>query len=228
MSFYCPECGREIPDSSADMEAMSAKCFSCGSTISFAEGVDEAERRALGIDKRVRMPDSMIVTESAEELRIVKPWFTEKWIPVLALCCIWDFGVCLAWHEVLTSSVPLSHLSIPVIQSAIGLVATIVVVQFCVNRTHIVANASGLAAYSGPITLDRPKHIAIDEIDQIYCRAEWPESKCGRFEVIAVSTDGKCVSIARGLTEIEHARFIERRLETRMGIPDRWIPGEFL
>lgn len=231
MDFYCPDCGRANPDSCADMKTMSAECIFCDTSISFAEvadGVDRAERRIPCIDKQVQMPDSISVTESVEELRIVKPWFTLNWIPVLALCCIWDFGVVRAWHAALMSDGASSDSGMPIFQAIIGLIATILTIQHCVNRTHIVVNASGLSSYSRPITFEQPKHIALDEIDQIYCRAERPASKIGRFEVVAIDTGGECSTIMQGLTEIGHARFIERRIETRLGISDRWIAGEFL
>lgn len=234
MNVFCPQCGAKIPAEGLNAASMVAKCDPCDSLFSLVGLVDGGGlRRDPAINKDVPQPKGIRVSESDLDLRIIKPWFSVACIPLLVLCAIWDYGVCSAYYAAVTQDFAPKAFLIPLVQLVLGAIVTFFTLQYLVNRTMIVANASGLIVVDRPLTLRRRIRLAVDSIDQIYCTSEGPMSKerssgPRRFEVVAIDTEGKRHRLVDGLIEIDHARFIERRLESYLGIPDRWVSGEYL
>jgi hypothetical protein len=99
------------------------------------------------------------------------------------------------------------------------------------NRTLIEASPrTGLKIRHGPLPFFRPRTLRIEEIRQLYGQQHQYKNK-GRasyvYELRVLLEDGSTRGLLSGGLSAEEVLFLERTLESHLGIEDRPVPGDF-
>lgn len=235
MNVFCPQCGTKIPVEGMNLKKMSALCQSCQTPFSLSVNIDERgqrTRRYPAVPKNVRQPLLIRVSESPTELRIERPWFSIDKLFYLVIGLVVDGFLVGSYYEALITNKTIVGFPWPLLSMGVSVLLTYKIIQHIVNRTEIRVSAGSVTFADRPISLEPPQRLGVGEIDQVFCRQAGTgpnevSSGLESFEVVAIDKAGTHHCMMRGLKEISHAQYIERRIETYLGITDRWVAGEY-
>ena len=233
MNVYCPQCGTPIAAEDMNLDTMAAKCRSCSalfSLASFVEGDTERSRRDRTLAKDVPMPRAIRVDETDGALRITRRWWSPVFIFLVFFCIAWD-GFLIFWYKVaLSDDAPWLMALFPIVHVAVGIGLTYWTIAGFVNRTEIVVDSRELSVVHKPMPWFGATRLSVDQIDQLYCKQKISHGKNGTsvsYQLFASEKGGGKQKILSGLMDSDHALFIERRVESYLGIRDRHMAGEF-
>lgn len=233
MSFTCPHCSADIPDSSIDRKREIATCTVCARVFDLrAQDIPRVEQATTPSAARLRapvaLPPNMEIQadvaslgeyrarESSGSITITRRWLRAKHYVLLAVLLAMCGGVVFGWRQY-GASVLLGLATLFVLSWSH------ILLSMFLNRTVIRAGGERIVVTHGPIPtiLYRNKSIAAADVKQLYA------SPFGAaFEVKAQLADGTVQEIVRPLVTAEQALFVEQQLERVLGLVDFEVPGE--
>jgi len=218
-----------------NLKAMVAKCRSCHALFSLDgvfddDGGGERSRRDRPVDKQVPMPKAIQVEETHEGLRIVRRWFSPVFLFLVFFCIAWD-GFLVFWYGVaLSGHAPCIMVVFPVLHVAVGVGLTYWTIAGFVNRTEIRVDSHELTVEHRPLPWFGAMRMPVERIDQLYCKQKISRGKNGTsvtYQLIAAEKGGGTRKVLSGLMDSDQALFVERTVESYLGIRDRRMRGEF-
>ncbi|MCB9852437.1 MAG: hypothetical protein H6819_05030 [Phycisphaerales bacterium] len=233
MNVFCPQCGAKIPADDMNLSTMAAKCRACQALFSLGGVFEESDERARHdrrVDKNVPQPKSIRVDESGSGLRIIRRWYSPLYFFMVFFCIAWD-GFLVFWYYIaLTKDAPWIMSVFPVLHVAVGVGLTYWTIAGFVNRTEIVVDSRELSVAHRPMPWFGALRMPVEQIDQLYCKQKISRGENGTsvsYELFASKKGGGKRKILSGLMDSDHALFVERRVESYLGIRDRRVAGEF-
>lgn len=234
MNVFCPQCGAKIAADDMNLASMAAKCRSCGSLFSlggFVGNDDDRARSDRPSAKDVPQPKSIRVDESGSELRIILRWFSPLFFFFLFFCIAWD-GFLVFWYGMaFRGDAPWIMIVFPIGHLAVGIGLTYWTIAGFVNRTEIVVDGRELSVRHRPMPWIGTLRMPVDQIDQFYCKQRISRSNNNgtsvSYQLYALEKGGGKRKVLSGLMDSDHALYIERRVESYLGIRDRRVAGEF-
>lgn len=233
MNVFCPQCGGKIPADDMNLDTMAAKCRACQALFSLGGVLDDGLERARhdrAVDKNVSQPKAIRVDESGSGLRIVRRWYSPMFFFFLFFCIAWD-GFLLFWYSIAFSEdAPWIMSVFPVVHVAVGVGLTYWTIAGFVNRTVIFVDGRELSVVHRPLPWFGTLRLPVDQIDQLYCKQKVSRGENGTsvsYQLFAAVKGGGRRKILSGLMDSDHALFIERRVESYLGIRDRRMTGEY-
>lgn len=200
-------------------------------------------------------PPGLSVHVKDEVLSIQRRWWA--WSPtnlfMLFFCLVWD-GFLVVWYAgtgaavlgALSSDTPaaaaalLLPLLFPILHLAAGAHITYSMACQLLNRTTLKINDKQLLVDHGPLPAGAVEPIAVSAIEQVFVTEVEPKKgksrnltswkfrpSGGQFNVVARCGHRKNRVIFEGLSDGEHAVYIERRIEAFLGIENVPIDGEW-
>jgi hypothetical protein len=246
LKLDCPSCGRQIAAADIHLERTLAKCVACNTVFNFAHlvaapGVDAPLQRP-----RVPPPPRWQVDDWGSDLRIRWRWWTPVALFLLFFCVAWDSFLVFWYAMALGKGGPPGDFQwiaivFPIAHVAVGVGLTYVTLALLLNRTTVRVSGGRLTVRHGPIPWGGNGAWDAHDIEQLYCapgssglrrmahsarHAHHGAMGVGHYDLCALLRDGTMVRLLRNIAELDHAVFLEQKLEEFLGIADRRVPGE--
>lgn len=115
----------------------------------------------------------------------------------------------------------------PLFYLGMALTVSYVALAYFKNRHHLYLSPDTLEVYQAPMWMPGHKRLDASKIEQVYVRHHNPANGGSRTEVRAKMHSGADIRLLRITYPIENAHYIEREIETYLGIEDRSVVGEY-
>ena len=234
MKLTCKSCRLPIPPQDINLDMAIAKCPSCGEVFSFLDQIGgEAAAKPAGRLPAPK-PQRFVVEEIGSELTVSYRWFTPALFFMVFFCLFWD-GFMIAWYSIAISQIlngqpaAWAMAAVGLLHLAIGIGITYSTIASFVNRTEVKLSGGTLTVRHGPMRWGGNHTVAVDEILQLYCSDQSHSSRRRRwrtYQLNLLKKDGTKIVLLGGLREAEETLFLEERLEQKLGIAPRQVPGE--
>ena len=241
-SIQCESCGAAIPAANVELALMIAKCEQCDGVFSFAEQVGHSDEdavnrvlggapapvRAIPTDHKVRQDDS------GDRLTLTLPWFSPKTIALAFFAVFWN-GFLVVWYAIGLSSLASGETSaiimllFPFLHVMAGFYVGYAAITGFLNSTTVTVTRRGVEVRHGPLPWPGNKTLHTHDIEQLYVSPRQMSSNNSTqivYDVTAIGPDNLEVVLVKGVENDNAAIFLERRIETWLGIEDRAVPGQ--
>jgi hypothetical protein len=148
----------------------------------------------------------------------------------LAFAIVWD-GFLVFWYVQAARSGNAVGLLFPILHAAAGFYLTYGAIAGLFNRTVIAASKDKLSIRHGPIPWPGNRDIPTADLKQLFCEEVITRGKNGpsaTYHLAAMLDDGKKIRLIKSLPEPDQALYLEQALESRLGIVDVEMEGEYL
>lgn len=173
-------------------------------------------------------PPGLSIEASGGGLTVVRSWRNWAVVPLVIFCVIWN-GMMVAMFWAALANGQHEMLLFGSVHAAVGLGILYSVLMRLFNRTRITISYREVVVRHGPFPWPGSKSIPVYELEQVYVRRVLVRTKNGTrhvFRLIAVDKRDKETVLVKSLESEDHALFIEREIETILGIKDRPVEGE--
>jgi hypothetical protein len=148
-------------------------------------------------------------------------WFAFFW------CVFWD-GCLVLWYARAFQSASFIELLFPVIHLAVGVFVTYWTICGFLNRTTISLERGTLSVRHGPLPWPGNLRIESASLDQLFCKEQVDSRGSRKYSLNALLRNGGSVALLERLSDPDHALYLEQLLETRLGIVDVAVVGEYV
>ncbi|MFN0021507.1 MAG: hypothetical protein ACKVP0_24920 [Pirellulaceae bacterium] len=234
MKLTCKSCRSPILPQDINLEMAIAKCTSCGEVFSFLEQVgSEAVAKPMS-QLPAPKPFRFVVEEFGSELTVSYRWFTPMLFFMIFFCLFWDAFMAV-WYFIAISQILIGQpaawamAAFGLLHLAIGIGVTYSTIAGFVNRTVIKVAGGTLTVRHGPMRWGGNHTLNVDDILQFYCSDRTHSSRrrqWSSYQLNVLKKNGTKLVLLGSLTEREEALFLEERLEEKLGIAARQVPGE--
>ncbi len=235
MKVFCNSCRLPIPPQDINLEMAIAKCPACGEVFSFLEHLGSEAVASPASRLPAPKPKRFVVEEIGSELTISYRWFTPVLFFMVFFCLFWD-GFMVMWYSIAISQIlngqpaGWAMAAVGLLHLAIGIGITYSTLASFLNRTEIKLSGGTLTVRHGPMRWSGNHTLRMDEILQFYCSDKIQSNRRRHwrtYQLNVLKKDGSKVVLLSGLGEAEESLFLEERLEQKLGIAPRQVPGEF-
>lgn len=175
----------------------------------------------------VGIPDRFEIQDSGGTLRIQWRWPRLLALPIAIFAVAWD-GFLISWYSGFLNrdTPPVAMLLFPIAHVAIGLVLPYLTLVFLLNRIFVEVGEGTLKVRHAPLPFPGNRTISARDIRQLFCVERRGSKGSVTYEVMAQLASGRETRVVPNLATDREARFIEQRLESRLGLGDRAVSGE--
>lgn len=241
MSFFdtttCPTCGSPLRESDISRETMAGRCPACNTLVDLQAAGLAAPPPALADGELgesremmpVPMPARVHVETRGRDLVIVRRWFSWAYLLLTVFCVMW-FGFLVTWYGIaFATDAPLLFKLFPLVHVAAGLFIAYLTLTGFVNRTRFTVERDHLTVRHGPLPWPGNLDVSTLQLEQLFCTQKISRGRNGttvRYNVEALTKDGRHLKVVSGLDTREQALFIEQTLESHLGIKNRRVRSE--
>lgn len=217
----CPSCGANVQVSE---DSSRFTCEYCGRvTLLKAQFV-------APLRPKVPVPSVFKIERDPDAVRLVRRWFSLKYIPMAFFCVAWD-AFLLFWYSIAFSAreTPWIMIVFPVAHVAVGVGLTYSTLAGFVNKTVVELTRDELAVWFTPLPWLGETTVKTAELQQLYSketRKTGNETVTFTYELHAVLKSGIDKKLVSDLDTPEAALYLEQTLEGWMKITDRPVAGE--
>jgi hypothetical protein len=212
MNLACPTCRAPFLANDVHPDLGVANCRNC--------------RGVLDLRKQAR-PQSIkprrFTVDESHGYAVSWSWF--HWLAVVQLVVapLWVIGFVYAGHHDVrqTMAPPLPYLFL---LAGLASVYTGLVNTFNRSRLHV-DSVGTLTSTHGPLPWRRSRRLERHQIRQLFCRRHVQKSSVS-FSLAAVDNSGNRITLAGGLPQLDDAKWLEARLEERLGLDNAPVEGE--
>lgn len=219
----CPSCSTALPPSAIAESLAAARCPSCKALIDL-----DSTRVIRPRNVTVAAPQRWQIEAAPGSLVVRWRWLTWVALIFIPFTLFWN-GVLLTMAFAGTEGFThperlLFGLLIPHVWVGIGF-SYFTLASF-LNSTEVRFNNGMLHVKHGPLPWRGQHHLQTREVAQLFVLEKRSSRRATTYDLCALLSDGKRISLLSSLTDEGQARFLELRLEQVMGIVDRPVAGE--
>lgn len=226
ITLSCPSCGgktRILPGTAR------FACDYCGSEHMLKTNLP-SERAPEPEEKRIyAAPNSVVMDQDGQSLRLVRRWFSLKYLPMAFFCVAWDGFLCFWYSMALGGDAPWIMIVFPIAHLAVGVGLTYSTLAGFLNRSVLEVTPQKLSVWHEPLPWMGNKTIETLMIKQVYCSEkihQGSRSTSLTYDLNLVTREGKIEKLLTGLDEPEIGLFIEQQIESWLNIADVPVAGE--
>jgi hypothetical protein len=164
--------------------------------------------------------------DTVGRLVLERRWFGLRYLALLAFCIFWD-GFLFLWYTHAPRDAPLVFFVFPLLHVGAGLVVTYVAITGLFNHTRITVDATGVTVKHGPLPFPGNATIPRAELAQLFCEEVRSNKGAHTYRLSAIVARGAKRALLSGLPNAAQARYLEQRIEERLGIVDAEVVGEY-
>jgi hypothetical protein len=175
----------------------------------------------------IGIPDRFDIEDGGGRLRIEWRWPRLVAIPIAIFAVAWD-GFLVAWYSgVLSqSNLPIGMVVLPLAHVAVGLVLPYMALVFLLNSIVVEVAEGVLTVRHRPLPFPGNRTFSAVDIRQLFCVARTGRKGGVTYDVMAQLASGRETRVVPGFWTDREARFLEQRIESRLGLTDHAIDGE--
>ena len=220
VELKCRNCGATLGAESISTQLSVARCGHCDCVFALAVPQPAAAAPARPL-REVSLPDRIDLEQTPEGLRMHVHWARGGALILLGFGIFWLVLNLTLFRQFDDDFGP--PLIVRLIFPAVGVGMIYAGLAGLVNTSEIVIGNREIRVSHGPLPIKMGKRLAVDDIDQIYCRQHTRHSENSTTVTYAVHVatrrSGR-VKLIDGLNDVNHALYIEQEIERRLGIAD--------
>lgn len=176
---------------------------------------------------RVGIPERFTLEESGGTLRIQWKWTRVLGLALGVFAIAWD-GFLVSWYLHISMEGPesLTMLLFPIGHVAVGIILPYLAVAYLVNETLIEVGQGELTVTHRPLPFPGNRTLLARDVRQLFCVERTGRKGGVTYDVMAQLASERETKLVSGLPGAREARFIEQRIESRLGLGDRPVSGE--
>lgn len=225
ITLTCPSCGgkMEIPQ-----ESPRYRCMYCGNE----HILREAAPQPTGIRSLARAvaarPAEISIEKESGAVRLVRRWFSAKYIPLAFFCIAWDSFLVFWYGIAFSMKAPWIMIVFPIAHLAVGVGLTYSVLAGFFNRSYLELTRKELAVWHGPLPWGGAVTLPTADIRQLYTQLAPGKSSdsSASYHLFAITQDGRSHKLFSNLETPDVALFMEQQVERWLRIEDRPVAGE--
>ncbi|MCB9674748.1 MAG: hypothetical protein H6737_06500 [Alphaproteobacteria bacterium] len=237
----CPGCGSVVPPDSISRELGMAQCPSCDRMFELSEApppptADPAASEPVASAARpestgtitLSPPAGVEVARSSSGMVVTYRWPRLRGVGLLVFAALW-FAFLSVFVVVGTASGDWMFLLVPTIHALVGTGVAYTGVSYLLNHTTVIVGKGVLEIEHGPVPWPGARKVASSSLRQLYVDRVVRQTKNGQnvtYDVRAQIDGGKDIKLISGFDDAQPARFLERAIESFLGIENREVPGE--
>jgi hypothetical protein len=158
-------------------------------------------------------------------------WYGHHLFFLAIFCVFWD-GFLVNWYRMALGSdrsPGFMFIVFPMIHVAVGVGLTYRTVAGFLNKTWVTVTGDEVTVRHGPLPWLGNRTVPAGEIQQLYCEQIAGKNKSGTsfsYNLSAVMRDGRKIDLLKSLSSADQARYLEHRIEERLGIEPAPVAGE--
>jgi hypothetical protein len=234
LTLTCPSCGANLQPPPYDVFGPAPRrlvCEYCGAEHVLQPPVLSPSKTGGEPAARppVPLPESIRYQKFENGLRLVRRWFSWKYIPMMFFSIAWD-AFLLFWYSMAFSThAPWIFVIFPIAHLAVGVGLTYATLAGFLNRSVIEITPDKFEVYHDPLPWSGELKLPTRELGQIYCQEVVQHGKNGAtttYELCAVLKNGRKKTLLKGLDSPDIGLFLEQQIEKWLRIADRPVGGE--
>jgi hypothetical protein len=176
---------------------------------------------------RIGTPEHFEIDESGGTLRIQWKWPRLMGLALVAFSVGWNTFL-YSWYAAVLAQETRSTemLLFPIPHIIAGLVMPYLALAFLFNSTIVEAAGGELRVRHRPMPFPGRRTLTARDVGQLFSVERRGRKGAITFDVMARLESGRETKLVSGLSSEREARFIEQRIESRLGLADRAICGE--
>jgi hypothetical protein len=178
----------------------------------------------------VGLPERFEIDESGGTFRILWAWPRLMAVPLILFSMAWDTFLVFWYYNAAVrdqpSEVEWLFLLFPIGHVAVGLVLPYAGAAFLVNKTIVDVSGLEITVAHRPLPFPGNRKIPVAHLRQFFCVERTRQKGSPAYTVMARLTSGREVTLISGLSTDREARFLEERLERRIGLVNQPVSGE--
>jgi hypothetical protein len=174
------------------------------------------------------LPANLEILNDRDSLIIRRKWFSPLAFFLVFFVIFWN-GFMVVWMGMAIKNEIWIMAAFGSIHAAIGIGLAYFCVASFVNKTDISIDPNHLKVRSYPLPWGRQKKISVHTIKQLYTKRKVTQGKNGTsvsFSVFVITNDNREQKLLSGLSDDTQAKFIEREIESILGIENVSVAGE--
>lgn len=180
--------------------------------------------------------DKFEIEETGTHLTISWRWQNIRHFLMFFFSVLWNTSLLGFYATILgggeqAQGLPWVVLLFPLGHVAVGIGLFYSSVAGFVNRTWITVADQQLTVRHGPLPWLGSRTLSVTEIKQLYCVERRRRNKAGFYfirELNVLDTSGRQVRLVRGRHDPGAIRFLEQKIEKRLGIVNKPVEGEMV
>lgn len=251
MRIPCTSCGADIAAADINLDRMLAKCARCNAvfdisaqvgttpagaarplarrrpTVPMPPNIRVLEDSGQPVDKGLGESYRLLARPGGPRVAIERSWYSAQAFFLVFFALMWN-GFLFFWYKTAFSgNAPAVVFVFPLIHVAVGVAVAYGALTAFINRTRITVVDGMLTIRHGPLPAFGNRVLATDDVSQLYCQLVVGSKGSRTYNLNAVMKTGAEVKLLRNLPDAEQALYIEQILETRLGIIDVAVGGEY-
>ena len=236
-ALKCNNCGAGLRSKDISTHLGLVHCHHCEAVYSLNPGHPGAAPKGMAVSRGggaagpkplVGRPEEITVSEGAGGVEITRKWYGHDVLFLLFFTFMWN-GFMAVWHTTAFLSGAYEANLFGLLHPAVGLGLIYYVAARLLNRTYIRLERGQLSVRHAPVPWKGGKEVPATRLEQLYCKEQRRRTKNGErftYSVEMLMQGHRRETLLEGLSDFEHALFIEQTLEKALGITDVPIPGE--
>jgi hypothetical protein len=175
----------------------------------------------------IGIPEGFEIEDSGGTLRIKWRWPRIMAVPIAIFAAAWD-GFLISWYSGILSQdrMPVAMMVLPLAHVAVGLVLPYMALVFFLNSILVEVGEGTLRVRHRPLPFPGKRTLNAADIRQLFCVERTGRKGSVTYDVMAQLASGRETRLVPNLSTDREARFIEQRIESRLGLMNRSVSGE--
>lgn len=176
---------------------------------------------------QVGLPERFQLDEIGGALRISWKWPKVAAVALGVFSVAWD-AFLVTWYQRALSAGHLTPMDLlfPLGHVAVGIVLPYIAMACFLNTTTIEVASGELTVTHRPVPFPGNRRLRANDIRQLFCVERTGRRGSLTYNVMVRLTSDREVVLIQGLTTDREARFIEQRIESRLGLQNQPVSGE--
>lgn len=225
MDLACKRCGAAIGEDGLDRARHLAHCPQCDLVC---DTRTDAPAVAKG-NATIPMPKNIQLNDIGHQFHMTRRWLSAHVVYLILLCLVWN-GVLVVWYRTAVNDGSWLMLIPPLLHVVVGTLLLYYTLACIVNVTHFRVRDDMLHVRHWPLPMPGKLDVTARDIAQIFAVEHSHHTRNGpkhHYSVNLLMQDESQRKLVGKLAQPEQALFIERALESYLGIVDQPVPGDY-
>jgi hypothetical protein len=173
----------------------------------------------------VGIPERFSIEDSGGTFCIQWKWPRITGLALAVFSVGWDTFL-VFWYIAVQDSAPIAMKLFPIGHVAVGLVLPYVALAYLLNSTIIEVGGGELKVRHQPLPFPGRRALRAGDVRQLFCVERTSQKGAVTYDVMARLASDRELKLVSGLPGPREARFVEQRIESRLGLTNQPMDDE--